>query len=104
LYENIVQEAGRVFAQVKLAKVKQLPIRPIDFSNPADKSRHDQMVILVNQMLELNKQLQSAKTAHDKDILRRQIDATDRHIDRLVYELYDLNDEEIKIVEESIGK
>jgi len=30
-----------------------------------------------------------------------QIDATDRQIDRLVYELYDLTDEEIAIVEEA---
>jgi len=28
-------------------------------------------------------------------------DATDRQIDRLVYELYDLTDEDIRIVEES---
>ena len=44
--------------------------------------------------------LQAVKTAHEKDFLQRQIDATDRQIDRLVYELYDLTDEEIKIVEE----
>jgi len=34
-----------------------------------------------------------------KENLRRQIDATDRQIDRLVYELYGLTDEEIRIVE-----
>jgi hypothetical protein len=31
----------------------------------------------------------------------RQIDATDRQIDRLVYELYGLTEEEIRIVEEA---
>jgi hypothetical protein len=41
-----------------------------------------------------------AKTAHHKTISQRQIDATDRQIDRLVYDLYDLTDEEIMIVEE----
>jgi len=35
-----------------------------------------------------------------KTVLQRQIDATDRQIDNLVYELYGLTDEEIKIVEE----
>lgn len=30
-----------------------------------------------------------------------QIDATDKEIDRLVYELYGLTEEEIKVVEES---
>ena len=34
-------------------------------------------------------------------MIQRQIGATDRQIDRLVYELYDLTDEEIAIVEEA---
>jgi hypothetical protein len=42
--------------------------------------------------------------AHDKTFLQCQIDATDRQIDQLVYELYGLTDEEIKIVEESSSK
>ena len=34
-------------------------------------------------------------------VVSRQIEATDREIDRLVYELYGLSDEEIRIVEEA---
>ena len=52
-------------------------------------------------MLELRKQLSAAKTPHDKTALQRQIDATDRQIDRLVYELYGLTEDEIRIVEEA---
>jgi hypothetical protein len=33
--------------------------------------------------------------------IRRQIDAIDRQIDQLVYELYALTEDEIKIVEEA---
>ncbi len=36
-----------------------------------------------------------------KRAIGRQIDATDRQIGRLVYELYELTDDEIRIVEES---
>ena len=36
---------------------------------------------------------------HEKTALQRQIDATDRQIDQLVYELYGLTVEEIEIVE-----
>ena len=35
--------------------------------------------------------------------LLRRIEATDREIDRLVYELYSLTDEEIRLVEEATG-
>jgi len=80
--------------------IEQLPIRTIDFSDPEDKKRHDSMVELVEAMLSLNKQLATAKTAHEKTALQRQIDATDKQIDTLVYELYGLTDDEIKIVEQ----
>ncbi|MFQ5771681.1 MAG: hypothetical protein ACE5HX_14200 [bacterium] len=49
-----------------------------------------------------HKQLAEAKTPQAKTVLQRQIDTTDRQIDLLVYELYDLTEEEIKIVEESL--
>jgi hypothetical protein len=59
------------------------------------------MVELVETMLKLHKDLQVAKTDHEKSLIQRQIDATDKQIDQLVYELYGLTDEEIKIVEEA---
>jgi type I restriction-modification system DNA methylase subunit len=80
--------------------IEQLPIRTIDFTDAADKTRHDRMVALVDKMLALHQQLPAAHTAHDRDLIQRQIDATDRAIDALVYELYGLTEEEIKIVEE----
>ncbi|MDD2912136.1 MAG: TaqI-like C-terminal specificity domain-containing protein [Candidatus Bipolaricaulis anaerobius] len=55
----------------------------------------------VQTMLDLHKQLAAAKTEHEKTALQRQIAATDRQIDHLVYELYGLTEEEIKIVEEA---
>jgi fido (protein-threonine AMPylation protein) len=50
-------------------------------------------------MLELHQRLYDAKTPTDKGRLQRQIDAADQEIDRLVYDLYGLTEEEIKIVE-----
>jgi len=50
-------------------------------------------------MLNLNKKLNNAKLPQEKNLLQRQIDATDKQIDQLVYKLYDLTNEEIKIVE-----
>jgi len=57
------------------------------------------MVSLVDSMLALHKQLTTAKSAAQKVIMQRQIDATDAEIDRLVYDLYGLTAEEIAIVE-----
>ena len=61
--------------------------------------RHDRLVALVQRMLDLHKQLAGATLPHSKELLQRQIDATDRQIDGLVYELYGLTAEEIGVVE-----
>jgi hypothetical protein len=82
--------------------IRSEPIRPINFSDPADKARHDRMVALVEQMLTLHKQLAAAKTPDAKTVIQRQVDTTDQQIDRLVYELYGLTEEEIRIVEEGM--
>ena len=57
------------------------------------------MIELVERMLGLHKQLAVAKTEYARTNLQRQIDATDAQIDKLVYELYELTPDEIKIVE-----
>jgi len=79
--------------------VREIPIRTINFSEPADTARHDRMVTLVTQMLDLNKKLQDARLEQEKTMLSRQIEATDNQINTLVYEMYGLTVEEIMIVE-----
>jgi len=60
--------------------------------------RHDRMVALVERMLELHKRRAAARTPADRELYQRQIEATDREIDRLVYELYGLTEEEVAVV------
>lgn len=79
--------------------LNRIPIRPIDFLKPVDMAYHDQIVALVEKMLELNKRLPAAKTSQERGVIQRQSEATDRQIDELVYQLYDLTAEEIAIVE-----
>jgi len=83
--------------------IRNLPIRTVDLSDPTDKARHERMVTLVETMLDLHKPLATAKVSHEKTAIQRQIDATDKQIDQLVYELYDLTNEEIRIVEEAMS-
>ncbi len=80
----------------------QLPIISIKMFDSTEKDVHVRIVALVNQMLSLHKQLTDAKTDHERTVFQRQIDTTDHQIDQLVYDLYGLTVEEIKIVEEGI--
>ena len=77
------------------------PIRRIDLGKTEERNRHDRIVELVHQMLHLETRSRAAKAPHERTAIERQIEAADREIDRLVYELYELTDEEIRIVEEA---
>ena len=55
--------------------------------------------LAVEWMLKLHKDLPKARTAPDKTAIERQIAATDRQIDEMVYELYGLTKDEIRVVE-----
>jgi hypothetical protein len=99
LYRQLLPKLRGDFYEPSHVYFKDFPIRVIDFSNPADVKRHDRMVALVERMLELHKQLAAARFPQEKELLERQIQATDDQIDRLVYELYGLTEEEIRVVE-----
>ncbi len=85
--------ADDTFPQIMIRDILQFPIP----SPQIDK--HDRIVALVEQMLSLHKRLADAKMPSDKKTIEQQIKVTDRQIDQLVYELYELTDEEIAIVE-----
>jgi len=77
-----------------------LPIRQIDFKKPADKSHHDKLVLLVDKLLGLMPKLRAATSEREKATLQNAVTAADQQIDALVYELYGLTKNEIKIVEQ----
>ncbi len=77
----------------------ELPIDTINFTDPADKSRHDNIVKLVEQMLAAKERLAQSKTDSETHRLEAHCASLDRQIDAAVYELYGLTEEEIKIVE-----
>ena len=102
-YVQITGEKGsqRLFPRISLTTVRKLPIRTIDFSNPAEKSQHDKMVKMVDKMLRLQKKYHSTRLEHDKKLFKTQLDLLDQKIDSLVYELYGLTKKEITVVEGS---
>ena len=83
--------------------LKTLPIRTIDPTNPDDIARHYRIVALVERILDLNKKVGGVREAHARELLMRQIEAIDAGIDKEVYELYGLSEEEIRMGEEAVA-
>ncbi len=80
--------------------LEELPICVVDIRKSDGKEAHDSLVILVEEMIDLqNNLLAKAKTDHDRKLIEDRIKANEKGINRIVYDLYNLNEEEIKIVE-----
>ena len=85
--------------QVKKADLDILPFPPIDFSSKEDRTIHDRMVTLVEQVLGANDQLSKVLTDRDKGYYRSKCDSLERQIDLIVYRLYMLTNEDIEQIE-----
>lgn len=87
-----------LFPKVLVSDLKRLPVRkPDDLSA----SLRDKIVRSVRRIISLRVREKAAKIAHEHTAIHRQITSVDAEIDTLVYELYGLTDDEIRIVEES---
>jgi hypothetical protein len=89
----------QTFPKIKGTYLKELPVALPDLKKPADKARHDKLVVLVDKILGLMPKLRAATADAEKATLQNAVTATDQQIDQLVYELYELTPEEIALVE-----
>jgi hypothetical protein len=77
-------------------------LKRIPIVDPTAKEKQaKEIAALADSMLSLHKRLAAETLPQRREQLEREIDATDRQIDALVYQLYGLTDDEIRIVEEA---
>ena len=93
--------AGKFRYRLIYQYMEKVPIRKIDINNADDVIKHDSLVGLVERMSELHKKKAGEDNPDTSRLIETQNRATDRQIDRLVYDLYDLTPEEINIVEQN---
>jgi hypothetical protein len=82
LYHLLIAEEGKVFAQVKLTFLRKIPIKK------ATLGEQKSIIKLVDKILTLKENDSESDTSN-----------LEKQIDELVYKLYDLTEEEIRIVE-----
>ena len=99
-HRNKYLDPGKnTFQKILIQDAKDFPVPAIDFSNKIQSGLHNLIVKLVDQMLDTKKRLASATSDTDRERHQKKCEYLDGEIDRVVYELYGLTAEEIKIVE-----
>jgi predicted nucleic acid-binding Zn-ribbon protein len=87
-----------------VASCQRLSDRLVSFvERMLDPSTGSELALRNSKGQALHKQLPRAKTPHEQESLQRTIEATDKQIDTLVYELYNLTEKEIQIIQGGNG-
>jgi hypothetical protein len=89
------------FIKARIFHYQQLPIKTINLKT-SEKDKHDEVVKLVSQLLRLNSDKREQKLATRISQLQSKIDYCEERINEIVYSLYNLTKDEIKIIEQSI--
>ncbi len=93
-----------LFPKVIITDARRLPFPATNAGTPNGRREHDELTALVEQILSLASRREQTSLATDAALLDRRMAALDRKIDRLVYNLYGLTDDEIAVVESSLEK
>jgi hypothetical protein len=80
--------------------IGRIPIYTPDPDNPIDRVRQARIAALVQEMLDLHRNLDITMTRAGKDLIEGEIAATAKQIDSLVYALYGLDVAEVEMVED----
>lgn len=97
LFNFIYQKKYRtkeIFPRILLENLKSLPINVNNV-----KSQQSEIIKFVDQLLHLNKDKQNATLPNQLEMIENRITYAEDKINQIIYELYELTDDEIKIIE-----
>ncbi len=101
-YSHNFSNKSNLTVNISKTFLENLPIPKLDIGSEVDKTRHDKIVSLVNQILIAQKDLYNTTIESDKKFIKQKVDLLDRQINNEVYKLYDLDAKDIDIIESSI--
>ena len=89
----------KTFPKIRIAQLKKVPIAEMISEPHINIQFH--ISNSANNLMSLNKQFNETKLESQRQQIQRTIKHTEKKIDELVYELYGLTKEEIKIIEQT---
>lgn len=84
---------------IKGVYLEAVPLPAVDFTSAVSKNRYQRVIRLVEAMLTGQRSALRSRTPHDVEAAKRQLDAIDVELNRLICEMYGLSPEEIEVVE-----
>lgn len=92
----------RLFQKILIQNCKKLPIKLINLDDQNEKTYHDEIVNQVDGLLALKEKYHETKLETIREQLQTRIDYSENKIDRIIYKLYNLDENEIDLIESHV--
>ena len=96
LYRNLGSNLGEKGLELRKVFLVDLPIVI------PNEDKQSEIIGLVDEIIHLNKELKNIKSPTERNSLNMKIELIDKEINNLIYDLYNISNQEIKIIEENI--
>lgn len=93
-FKQFIAPETNIFPKIRIIQLNEIPI-PKEF-NQSQKSEIEKNAVL---LFKLNEEMQKAKLQSSSDQIQTRIDYCENRINKIVYQLYELTEDEIKIIE-----
>ena len=103
-YTKFLKSTKKVFSEIQARQIGELPIPPIDFKSKEAKAKHDEIVKQVDLLLSLNEESKDVKLQSKVEQIKSRIEYSEEKINELIFQLYNLTEKEIKIIEGSVSE
>ncbi len=87
-----------LFQKILIQNCKKFPVKIIDKKNKDEVQKQTEIIKLVDQLLQLNEELQVVNLESKRQQIQGKIDYCESRINELVYQLYELTETEINII------
>ena len=98
LYKMTTMESGRALAQVKPTILTEMPIRFVDEKNKNDRLLKEEIIKNVDLLIKLYSEISESRLQTKISQVESKIDYCENRINEIVYQLYELTEDEIKII------
>lgn len=97
--DKFLDKSKNLFQKILIQNCKKFPIKKISLDKKQDKIIYDEIVKAVDTIQILSKEIKEEKLQNKIEQLKQRVEHSEEKINQLVYSLYELTTEEIKIVE-----
>jgi hypothetical protein len=99
-FSKISSEIRGGYFRWKRQYVENIPIKKIDLKNKTEKSLHDEIINNVDLLFSLYEGISNSNLETKTNQLKGKIEHYENRIEEIIYQLYELTPDEIKIIEE----